>query len=50
MPVVLNGELKIGTRMKVTLSVDHRVSDGVEGAQYLQELKALLENPMRLLI
>jgi pyruvate dehydrogenase E2 component (dihydrolipoamide acetyltransferase) len=49
-PVVLNGELKIGTRMKVTLSVDHRVSDGVEGAQYLQELKALLENPMRLLI
>jgi len=49
-PVVLNGELKIGTRMKVTLSVDHRVSDGVEGAQYLQELKTLLENPMRLLI
>jgi pyruvate dehydrogenase E2 component (dihydrolipoamide acetyltransferase) len=49
-PVVLNGELKIGTRMKVTLSVDHRVSDGVEGAQYLQELKALLENPMRLLV
>jgi pyruvate dehydrogenase E2 component (dihydrolipoamide acetyltransferase) len=49
-PVVLNGELKIGTRMKVTLSVDHRVSDGVEGAEYLQELKELLENPMRLLV
>ena len=49
-PIVLNGELKIGTRMKVTLSVDHRVSDGVEGAEYLQELKELLENPMRLLV
>ena len=49
-PVVVNGEIKIGTRMKVTLSVDHRVSDGAEGAKFLQALKALLENPMRLLI
>jgi len=49
-PVVINGELKIGTRMKCTLSVDHRVSDGAEGAQFMQALKKLLEAPMRLLI
>ncbi len=48
--VVLNGELKVGTRMKCTLSVDHRVSDGVEGAQFMQAFRRLLESPMRLLI
>jgi pyruvate dehydrogenase E2 component (dihydrolipoamide acetyltransferase) len=45
-----DGTLSVGTRMKVTLSVDHRVSDGAEGAEYLKELKALLENPMRLVV
>lgn len=50
-PVVLpDGALGVGTRMKVTISVDHRVSDGAEGAQYLQAFKALLEHPMRLLV
>ena len=49
-PVVVNGEIKIGTRMKCTISVDHRVSDGAEGARFMQALKALLEAPMRLLI
>ncbi|PJF21132.1 MAG: dihydrolipoamide acetyltransferase [Phototrophicales bacterium] len=50
-PIVKDdGTLGVGTRMNVTLSVDHRVSDGAEGAQYLNELKALLENPMRLLV
>jgi pyruvate dehydrogenase E2 component (dihydrolipoamide acetyltransferase) len=49
-PIVVNGEVKIANRMKVTLSVDHRVSDGAEGAQYLQALKKLLEAPMRLLL
>jgi pyruvate dehydrogenase E2 component (dihydrolipoamide acetyltransferase) len=50
-PVVLeDGTLGVGTRMKVTISVDHRVSDGVEAARFLQALKELLENPMRLLI
>jgi pyruvate dehydrogenase E2 component (dihydrolipoamide acetyltransferase) len=49
-PVVVNGEIKIGTRMKCTLSVDHRVSDGAEGAKFMQALKGLLETPMRLLI
>ncbi|MEP0761919.1 MAG: 2-oxo acid dehydrogenase subunit E2, partial [Chloroflexota bacterium] len=50
-PVVLeDGTLGVGTRMKATISVDHRVSDGVEAARFLQALKELLENPMRLLI
>lgn len=49
-PIVVNGEIKIANRMKITLSVDHRVSDGAEGAQYLQALKKLLEAPMRLLL
>lgn len=49
-PVVINGEIKIANRMKVTLSVDHRVSDGAEGAQFLQAFKKLLESPMRLLL
>jgi pyruvate dehydrogenase E2 component (dihydrolipoamide acetyltransferase) len=50
-PVVkADGTLGIGNRMKVTISVDHRVSDGAEGAQYLQAFKRLLENPMRLLV
>jgi pyruvate dehydrogenase E2 component (dihydrolipoamide acetyltransferase) len=49
-PIVVNGEIKIANRMKVTLSVDHRVSDGAEGAQFLQTFKKLLEAPMRLLL
>ena len=50
-PVVKDdGTLGVGNRMKVTISVDHRVSDGAEGAQYLQAFKTLLENPMRMLI
>jgi pyruvate dehydrogenase E2 component (dihydrolipoamide acetyltransferase) len=49
-PVVVDGEIKIGTRMKATLSVDHRVSDGAEGARYLQALAKYIEQPIRLLI
>ena len=48
--VVKNGEITIGNIMKVTISVDHRVSDGAEGAQFMQEFKALVEDPMRMLI
>ncbi|NLE50642.1 MAG: 2-oxo acid dehydrogenase subunit E2 [Chloroflexi bacterium] len=50
-PVVLEDDT-IGVRMimRVTVSVDHRVSDGAEGAEFLKELKDLLENPMRLLM
>lgn len=49
-PVVVDGELQIGTRMKVTISADHRVTDGAEAARYLQTFKALLEEPLRLLL
>ncbi len=50
-PIVTEeGELAIGTRMKVTISADHRVTDGAEAAQFLQAFKGLLEEPLRLLI
>jgi pyruvate dehydrogenase E2 component (dihydrolipoamide acetyltransferase) len=49
-PVVMNGEVRIGTRMKATLSIDHRVSDGVEGARFLQAIAKYIEEPLRLLI
>ncbi len=50
-PVVKDdGTLGIGHRMKVTISVDHRVSDGAEAAEYLQVMKRLVENPMGLLV
>jgi len=49
-PVVVNGEVKVGMRMRATLSADHRVTDGAEGAQFLQALAASLEQPLRLLI
>ncbi len=48
--VVKNGELAIGNIMKVTLSCDHRVVDGATGAAFLQTLKSLLEDPLRMLI
>ncbi|MDI6694353.1 MAG: dihydrolipoamide acetyltransferase family protein [Anaerolineales bacterium] len=50
MPVVKDDQLAIGWRMKTTLSVDHRVSDGAEGARFLQAMAAYLEEPLRLLI
>lgn len=49
-PVVVNGELKVGSRMKATISVDHRVSDGAEAAQFMQKLAEFLENPVRMLV
>jgi pyruvate dehydrogenase E2 component (dihydrolipoamide acetyltransferase) len=49
-PVVKNDEIVIGNMMKVTLSCDHRVVDGATGAQFLQTLKAMLENPMMILV
>ncbi len=49
-PVVENGEVKPGWRMKATISVDHRVSDGVEGARFMQKLAEFLENPVRMLV
>jgi pyruvate dehydrogenase E2 component (dihydrolipoamide acetyltransferase) len=47
--VVRDGQMVVRKLMTVTLSGDHRVIDGAIGAEYLRELKALLEHPMRLL-
>jgi pyruvate dehydrogenase E2 component (dihydrolipoamide acetyltransferase) len=49
-PVVKNGEIVPGNQMKVTLSCDHRVVDGATGAAFLQTLKSLLEEPLRMLV
>ena len=49
-PVVVNGEIKVGSRMKATISVDHRVSDGAEAAQFMQAMAGFLENPVRMLV
>jgi len=49
-PVVDNGQVKPGWRMKATVSVDHRVSDGAEAAQFMQKLAEFLENPVRMLV
>jgi pyruvate dehydrogenase E2 component (dihydrolipoamide acetyltransferase) len=49
-PAVINGEIKVANRMKVTLSCDHRVVDGATGAKFLQSLKTLLENPVSVLL
>lgn len=48
-PVVKDGAIVIGNRMKVTLSCDHRVVDGALGAQFLQTFKKYMENPIVLL-
>ena len=49
-PIVKNGQIVVGNVMKVTLSCDHRVVDGATGAQFLQTLKSMLENPVRILV
>jgi pyruvate dehydrogenase E2 component (dihydrolipoamide acetyltransferase) len=49
-PVVKNGNIVPGNIMKVTLSCDHRVVDGATGAAFLQTLKGLLEEPLRMLV
>ena len=49
-PIVVNGKVEIATIMHCNLSVDHRVVDGAVGAEYLQALKKLLENPALLLV
>jgi len=49
-PVVENGELKVGSVLRCTLSVDHRAVDGALAAQWLAVFKGLLENPLGMLI
>mgnify|MGYP000598558423 CR=1 FL=1 len=50
LPVVKGGVVVPGLRMKATLSVDHRISDGAEAAQFLVALGRYLEQPLRLLL
>ena len=47
---VREGQVVIRQIMKVALSADHRVTDGAQGAQFLTELKRLLENPLLLVV
>ncbi len=49
-PVVVGDNIQAGSRMKATISVDHRVSDGAEAAQFLQSLEKYFEEPLRLFV
>ena len=49
-PVVQGDEIVVRSMMSATLSVDHRVSDGAEGAQFVADVKRQLESPLRLLL
>ena len=49
-PVVEEGELTVGSRMKASISADHRVTDGAEAAEFMQALAAYLEEPLRLMV
>jgi pyruvate dehydrogenase E2 component (dihydrolipoamide acetyltransferase) len=49
-PVVVDGQLEIRQRMRVTMSCDHRVIDGATGAKFLQTVKRYIENPLSLVL
>ncbi len=49
-PVVVDGSIEIRSRMRVTLSCDHRAVDGAMGAEFLATFKGMLENPLRLVL
>ncbi len=49
-PVVMNGQIVVRHRMRLTGSFDHRIIDGAMGAKFLQEVKKILENPVQLLL
>ena len=48
--LVVDGQIVVRDRMNVTLSADHRLTDGAEGAQFVAEVRRLLENPLALLM
>jgi 2-oxoisovalerate dehydrogenase E2 component (dihydrolipoyl transacylase) len=48
-PVVIDGDLEIRKRMNLSLSCDHRVVDGWDAAMFMQDMKKLIENPLKLL-
>ncbi len=47
-PVVVDGKVEVRSRMRMTLSCDHRAVDGAMGAEFLATFRAMLENPLRL--
>ena len=49
-PLVVNGEVKVSPRMRITMSCDHRVIDGAQGARFLATLKSMLEEPTAILL
>lgn len=49
-PIVIEGEIVVGQVMIATISADHRIVDGAEGAQFLIEVKRLLQNPTSLMV
>lgn len=49
-PLVKNGEIVVGNTMKLTLACDHRSVDGATGAQFLQTVRNLIENPVTMLV
>lgn len=49
-PVVMNGQVVVRQRMRLTGAFDHRIIDGAMGAKFLQELKKILENAVQLLL
>jgi pyruvate dehydrogenase E2 component (dihydrolipoamide acetyltransferase) len=49
-PVVKNGQIVVGSTMKLSLACDHRTVDGATGAQFLQTLKGYIENPVTMLV
>jgi len=49
-PVVINGKIEISTCMEIGVAVDHRIIDGALGAQFLQRVKELVENPEMLIL
>ena len=49
-PVVEDGQLKVGSRFKATISADHRITDGAEAARFMLALAEYIEKPLRLLV
>lgn len=49
-PIVKNGQLSVGLMMKATISVDHRIIDGLMAASFMKHFKQALENPALLLL
>jgi len=49
-PVVVDGQVVVGQRLRLTVSADHRVTDGAEAARWLQVLRGYMEHPLRLIL